>query len=282
MESLLSRVRNAIWWRVTRAVTMPRGVDVCFVTHHKTGTVLAKRMADIVGLAQGIAVLNPERNLEHAESLRGPSNGGNRIAVYSHGWVTEADLRRFHRVYHFVRDPASLAISSALYHKKGPEHWLHQPASALSGELDRPTSLFRSRHATEDPEFIAEMLQGKTYFERISEMDMSEAVAFELQMCAGWNIRDMQAFPAPPNAIEVDIHEEGFEFMPFWQSVMGELEGNPLAFRLIMGQVSKWDRSNASNWSRHAKSHLSGVSDYAQFWTPEHQAMLEELGLARK
>lgn len=282
MDTVWSRVRNALNWRVTRAVSKPKGVDVAFVTHHKTGTVLAKRMALIAELAQGTCVLDPEQNPEHAERLKGPSSGGNRIAVYSHGWVTKEDLSRFHRVYHFVRDPASLAVSAAIYHKKGSEPWLHEPPSVVSGELDRPVSLFRSRHATEQPAFIAEMLQGKSYFDRISELEMPEAIAFELHMCAGWNIRDMHAFPSLPHVVEVDIHSQEFDFMPFWQSVMEELEANPWVLKRMMKQVVKWDRSKSVNWSRDAKAHLSGVSDYSKFWTTEHQTLLEELGLDRK
>lgn len=282
MQAFYNRLRNAIWWRVARAASQPKGVDVAFVTHHKTGTVLAKRMALIAELAQGTTVLHVEERPEEAELLRRPSTGGNRIAVYSHGWVEEADLGRFQRVYHFVRDPAALAISSAIYHQKGSEPWLHAPSGALEGEMRRPVTHGRALHPTEEPDFVQSMLQGKTYHQRISELEMSEAIAFELRMCAGWNIRDMHAFPSLPQVVEVDIHGQEFDFMPFWQSVMEELEANAWALKLMMNQVVKWDRSKSANWSRHAKAHLSGVSDYSKFWTPEHQALLEELGLDRK
>ena len=111
-------------------------------------------------------------------------------------------------------------------------------------------------------------------------MELPEAIAFELNMCAAWNIRDMQALPVNANTVKVDIHNGEFAFMPFWQSVMEELEGSAWALNLLMKQVSKWDRSKASKWDAGARAHLSGVSNYDKHWTPEHQALLEANGLA--
>ena len=270
-----SRLDAAWWWRLSRLVSQPENVNVAFVTHHKTGTVLAQRVARIFKLGQRVNLFNGENRPEKTARLTRSNSEGNSIALYPHANLAPTDMDRFHRVYHFVRDPAGMAISSAIYHQKGSEPWLHIKPS----EWSEIPAAFRSQHPMEQLEFILRELDGKTYYERIRSMSLDEAIAFELRMCAAWNIRDMKAFAARSGLIEVNVHRSDFSYRAFWSDVVNELEGHSLARKLIQNRIERFDRSRASSWNARQRAHLSGQSNYAQHWTERHEALLHEYGL---
>gem|GEM_PF-5886021 len=275
VEAMWSRWDAAWWWRLSRLVSQPEHVNFAFVTHHKTGTVLAQRVARILHWGQRADAFNGENRPEKTARLSRSTTEGNSIALYPHAGLAPEDMDRFHQVYHFVRDPMGMVISSAIYHQKGTEPWLHVKPS----EWSLSPSVFRPLHPMEQREFIVRELDGKTYHERIRSMSLDDAIAFELRMCAAWNIRDMQAFAERPGMIEVNLHHPDFSFRDFWSDIVNQLEGQPLARKLIEKRIHRFDRSRASSWTPRQRAHLSGQSNYAQHWTERHESMLHEYGL---
>ncbi len=200
------------------------------------------------------------------------------LALYPHSWIEADAIAQFDRIVHFTRNPREMAVSAASYHRKGLESWLHRKPEETDWARWPEAAPYRERHDTEHPDFVKEVLAGRTYFECISSMSMSEAIEFELRMSTGWNIRDMLAFPKLPHVREVNVHEPGFHFMGFWEEAFSDLETHPLALRVMLRQVQRLDRSAASSWAPRRQAHLSRVHS-TDVWEPRHERLLETLGL---
>jgi len=130
-------------------------------THHKTGTVLMKNIFEKISESLGIKMLDC--------SGTSASIDDNWDIIYDHhstfnGVILNDNLKGIH----MIRDPRMIIVSSAFYHMKSSEAWLHQPIKRFSD---------------------------MTYHEKINSLSSDrERFLFEMDHGSSQTIRDMESW----------------------------------------------------------------------------------------
>lgn len=106
---------------------------MCFVTHHKGGTIWTRHVVRGMGEAFGIPVCGLWRDA----LMRTLPEAGPAFVVNWEGWLPTALWARDDiAVVHLIRDPRDVLLSGCVYHhlagEKG-ERWLHAPNPAWGG-----------------------------------------------------------------------------------------------------------------------------------------------------
>lgn len=134
-------------------------------TFHKTGTVLLLSILRDLGKRHGVAVWNCSRD-QHP-----PLSWDVMFSEKSEFKHLGVDPAAYPTLI-VIRDPRDVIISSAYYHMKSAETWLHEPE---------------------------EKFNGRTYQEEINRLsDMRERFLFEMDHSAGATIRSMVALKNDP------------------------------------------------------------------------------------
>lgn len=94
-------------------------------THHKTGTVLAKKIFKQIASQRGLRFLDI-------------SGGGEVVGQWdmifdAHSRFDGSTLPTPPAGVHFIRDPRMVVVSAALYHVHASEDWLHRPRADFGG-----------------------------------------------------------------------------------------------------------------------------------------------------
>lgn len=103
------------------------------------------------------------------------------IIFDNHSRIDVARLKPGAVGFHLTRDQRDLVVSSAFYHQKSVEKWLHKPRDEFGG---------------------------MTYQEKIKSLPtMEEKLIFEIDNSSGETIKDMENWPGHPGIIDVDYRE---------------------------------------------------------------------------
>lgn len=179
-------------------------------THHKTGTVWMLEIFRSFGKRAGIPVLNFSRHCEELgieldrcdELLFGYGLAFDGIILANHaegfGLLSRNLPKNRARMFHVVRDPRDIVISSANYHVTSEEPWLHVPDAAFGG---------------------------MTYQEKISTYDsFDERVLFEIENVSAHTVAgirsllgidDIRIFKYEDLMSEPETFEQLFDFCGF-------------------------------------------------------------------
>ena len=129
-----------------------------FSTHHKALTVLFGRMLKVMARTTGA---------RFSEGIGSSINWSADLILDYNSDVDRCQLPHY-RGLHVVRDPRDLLVSSAFYHLRSSEPWLHKPYADFGG---------------------------MTYQEKVKSLpDMEAVMLFELDHVAGNVISDMLAW----------------------------------------------------------------------------------------
>jgi hypothetical protein len=139
---------------------MARQQRILVGTHHKTGTVLMRRVFERVAKLFRLRWMNAsDRPIPHDEWD---------VAFDRHSQFKGLNPALAVRGVHVVRDPRMVVVSAAFYHQRSDEKWLHEPR----------------------PDF-----SGKTYQQAINSLATDrERFVFEMDQVAGQEIRAMHAW----------------------------------------------------------------------------------------
>lgn len=141
---------------------------ICIGTHHKVLTVFLSRVfrsfAAITGRQYSIGT---GAEIDYQSS----------VLIDHHSAFLRDAIRSPFCGLHVTRDPRDLVVSSAFYHTKSSEAWLHKPM---------------------------DVFEGKTYQEMILSLPNTEArLIFEIDNAAGFGIREMLNWQPCPEISEV-------------------------------------------------------------------------------
>ncbi len=273
MGSVLNRALN----RCARLTNRSKGRRIAFATHHKTGTVLARNAALAIQKSTGVRIIFPERNPADAAAVAQPTPGDAFIALYRHSHLEATDLPQFDRVFHFIRNPRELIVSSAAYHRRGLENWMNALPAELDWDSWPKAAPYRFAHEHENPRHFQDFLAGATYSERLNSLSMGEAILYEMQLVAGLTLRDMFAFPSGPNVVQVNIHRPDFVPQRFWKHVLGTLQVQAFSRSLALRELEKLNKANMSQWTARQQAHVNPNPNARDEWGAEHEALFQSL-----
>lgn len=145
---------------------------ICICTYHKVLTVFLSRVfrsfAAITGRGYSLG-MGPEVDYDRS------------VLIDHHSKFDWDRLRQPFVGLHVIRDPRDLVVSSAFYHVKSREAWLHDPYPVFGG---------------------------RTYQEAIRALPDTEArLIFEIDNAAGQRIRDMLDWTPRPEIAEARYHQ---------------------------------------------------------------------------
>jgi hypothetical protein len=105
--------------------TSPLATPIFVGTHHKTGTVLAKKVFKRIAEKHGLRFLDVSGGM--------PVEGQWDIFFDQHSRFDVGSLGLPLRGVHLVRDPRMMVVSGAFYHMHSSEKWLHLPRREFGG-----------------------------------------------------------------------------------------------------------------------------------------------------
>lgn len=141
-----------------------------FGCHHKTGTVWLRRFARSIAASTGrnfVETSDLDATQKRAVLARAASSDLPLLVFDHHSRFPPVENPACWRGLHLVRDPRDLVLSAANYHGWSDEAWLHVPLRELGGA---------------------------SYQATIRQLDVPQAVEFELAHESADTIRDMLEF----------------------------------------------------------------------------------------
>jgi len=199
-------------------------------THHKTGTIwlftIFQKIADLYGL-------NIHHNLDPRDS------NSFDILFNDQGAFNLELIKKPYKGIHIIRDPRDIIVSSAFYHQKSDEAWLHIPRAEFNG---------------------------MTYQEKIKSLgSLDEQILFEMENSSkktifnilNWNYNNENFFEVKyENLIEdtsMNIFREIFCFLGFPQIIISEVIDIAYSNSLFSGQVSNTEHVRSGKTKQYKK-----------------------------
>ncbi|MEL7444657.1 MAG: hypothetical protein AAGK02_02455 [Pseudomonadota bacterium] len=159
----------------SRTFSPPVRKQILVGTHHKALTVFISRVFRAFA-----SVTGRSWDISNGKKL----NYSRTVLIDHQSWFDFDRVEQDYFGLHIIRDPRDLLVSSAHYHTRSDEKWLHRPM---------------------------EKFGGKTYAEAIAELpSLEERMLFELRNSTGRTIRGM---------LDWDYHRPGFVEMRYDQLI---------------------------------------------------------------
>jgi hypothetical protein len=173
-------------------------------THHKTGTVLLGKILNELAKLLNLSFCKVYGYAEEA-----PANFD--IVLFEHSLVSEHLLSNDFVGMHIIRDPREIIVSGYLYHLHTTERWCTNIPSKndLPNNICFPVVPYSREHCPMEWKLAyLELLDGKSYQQKLNGKSKSEAILFEMENFAKWTLDAMATWNyASSKIIEVKMED---------------------------------------------------------------------------